>query len=182
MGRQAQNSPIQGLASMLGYMGARIITLELDRLWVKHNMYGEPVWDKSRGIFTIERPQVNLTMMVHDSTEMETPYELAPLVAKVMEVCDTTMLMDYCTKMYGLDWNVRLEVDMELGSSADSYKKWDYTPSSWEDAIKHAHANALKIGNNTSDKKMQQAITPTKTVLKMMDEVTLDLSTYKVKK
>lgn len=181
MGRQAQNSPIQGVASQLGYMSARLSSITLDNLFEQHGLYGKPKWDKKRGIFTMERPAVNLLAMVHDSTEMETPYHLAPLVARVMEVSATTGIGDYVEKMYGIKFPVRLVVDFELGDSADKFNKWDFTPTSWKNAIIAAAKNGKARGNKIPKSELIKAIKPTKQVVAMLDQVPLNLTKYKIK-
>lgn len=202
MDRRAQNSPIQGFASQLGFIAARLLVVKLDTAFESEGMVGTPVWDKKNARFVIEYPPFNLNAMVHDSTEVETSYELAPLIAQAMEHCATNGLMEYCTRMYGLHWIIRPQVDFDIGDTQDKLVGWNFTqdfePSEQPEYAEHKDewdkldlASSFKTcitkaweSHNArhpkavKEKDMQLALDPSKRVQRMLKLFPLDLTPY----
>ena len=178
MDRRAMNSPIQGFASQLCYIAARLLQIQMDTLFHENGMYGEPTWNKETGIITVEQPPFNLNCMIHDSTETEVSYELAPLVLRAMEYCATERLVEYVEKMYEFQFNVRPQVDFDIGDSADSYSGWDYSKPSLQEAVKAAYKHQKGRGLKPNPKEVMKMVKPTPEVKAMMKQIPLKLRAY----
>lgn len=180
MDRRAQNSPIQGMASQISFVAARLLCIRMDQLFEKNGMYGKPKWDKKLAKFTMDMPAFALNAMVHDSTEVRCSYELAPLVKQAMEYCASTAVMKYTKKMYGINWLVRPQVDFEVMDSGGKSYGYDFTKKAWNTAIKSAWKDQRKRGVKTLTKRdRRNGMKPTPAVKKMMKDFPLDLRKYK---
>lgn len=204
MDRRAQNSPIQGFASQLGFVAARLLSIKLYNAFKAEGELKEPVWNKKQNRFVIEYPDFNLNAMVHDSTEVETSYEFVPLITQAMEHCATNGLMKYCTKMYGINWTIRPQVDFDICDTTDKLEGWNFTqdfePSEQKDYLANKEeydkmdlASSLKTCVTKAWKshcerhpkavnkdEMQLALNPTKRVKKLIKHFPLDLTPYKL--
>jgi hypothetical protein len=131
---------------------------------------------------------------------------LVPLITQAMEHCATTGLMEYCTKMYGMKWIIRPQVDFDIGDTTDKLTGWNFTKSfepsedpeyaankadwdklklasSLENCVKNAYESHEKRHPGlVKNKEMQLAIEPTKRVKKMLKHFPLELEPYNLKK
>jgi DNA polymerase I-like protein with 3'-5' exonuclease and polymerase domains len=112
MNRLARNSPIQGFASDLNNIAA---SLFIDYIF-KNGLAKYQLPDKDAWF---------VTNMTHDSTEFEVPIRDLERAIAIIEKIYTTMLEDYCDKVFGLKMPIHLEVDMEFGLSYSKMTKWD---------------------------------------------------------
>lgn len=124
MKRRAANSPIQGFASQLGFLAARLYS---EKLWESlQDLYGlDPDGEElqSIGVPTNLYP----SMMVHDSVEVEVNYRYIPLVLRLLEWCTTVGVEQKVAETFHFQFNVGLAVDFDIGASGDAMQRWDYT-------------------------------------------------------
>lgn len=179
MDRRAMNSPIQGSASRINFIGNRLCDIKLYYAFKSEGLWGKPTWNKEKAIIEQSGPHSLICIMVHDSTERETEYKYARLMAQAMEHCLTTGLMKYLKKMYGVELMVRPEVDFDIGSSGGTMEKWDYTEWSWRECIKKSWRNHQKRGQKFSKDIAKAAIKTEPAVKRMMQHFPLDLTLYK---
>lgn len=125
--RRSTNSPVQGIASDFGFICARILSQLLYEVLVDIG-YVDP--KTCSGAL-----EAGVNVMVHDSIEVEAPYELIPLVMYLMEYAATEGVRKYVKAVFGMDFVVGLEVDFEIGPSGDRMESWDYSPKSLEHAL-----------------------------------------------
>jgi len=143
MDRRAQNSPVQGFASQIGFMAARLLLHGL------HDAFPAPDPEWKDGRFVAEPPPFNLNAMIHDSIEVESSYEALPTVLAQMEACGTEGVMAYVSKVWDVEWTCPVAVDFEIGDSGDAMKGWDMTREGLKEAVvaaaKNHRARGLEI-------------------------------------
>lgn len=127
MNRRAQNSPIQGLGSDIGFLAARMISREL------YKMFEELGYDMEIPVLPAD-----INNMVHDSIELEVPWELLPIVTHIVEYCMTVGVRQICKEVFGFNFIVGLEVEFDFGYSGDKMRKWDF---SYEDFSKEGDSD-----------------------------------------
>jgi len=105
--RQSVNAPIQGVASDAGMIGAALFAdyvREHNKPWVLSNA-------------------------VHDSCVYLVPYDELEDSLNTAEDLFTDGVMGYMTKNFGINFNLPLEVDFELGLRWGELEAWDYSPN-----------------------------------------------------
>lgn len=84
--------------------------------------------------------QFNICNAVHDSVESLTRIESAPIVAYLLEHAYTTCMHKAYLEYYGMEFNVGMEMDFDIGPALSEVKEWDYRPEALrkivEDSIK----------------------------------------------
>jgi hypothetical protein len=111
--RIARNAPIQGISSDGAFLGAAMFSEWLieEGKWHVHP-------DKSCWL---------LQDVVHDSLVMQVPLEEIPEALHVVQPFFSTKLMDRMTKVWGVNFNIPLEVDFEIGLKWGNLMPWDGT-------------------------------------------------------
>ena len=102
--RQATNAIIQGIASDSGMVGGTLFDQyirENDKPWIINNA-------------------------VHDSVIWQVPYADLEETLRVTEKIFTTDVMEYMTAAFGVEFNLPLDVDFEIGSRWGSLKGWKF--------------------------------------------------------
>jgi DNA polymerase I-like protein with 3'-5' exonuclease and polymerase domains len=117
MRRRAANSPIQGLASQIGVTAAYLITVELWKVLTKFGFIDEDT----------EAMPLNITKAVHDALHTESPYEVALIATHVIQWTATYGVTQYYKDVYGIEFTIEPEIEMEFGASEDKMYKWDWT-------------------------------------------------------
>lgn len=111
--RQASNAPVQGSASDGGMVGAALFANYIR----KH-----------------KKPWY-LTNAVHDSAIFTcAPAELREAL-RVAETCFTTDVMDYMNLKFGINFNLPLEVEFEIGTKWGELHKWDYSEADLQEIL-----------------------------------------------
>lgn len=127
LNRRAMNSPIQGAASDFGFMAAWIFQRLLTQTLLKLDL------ETGDDLFP-----VGINVMVHDSIEVEVPYEYFPIALHLMEYAATVGVRAVTKRLYNLDFVVDLEVDFDIGAFGDKMRKWDFTDDALKDLIRQA--------------------------------------------
>ncbi len=111
--RIARNSPIQGISSDGAFLGSAMFCdwlIENDK-WHVHP-------DKSCWL---------IQDVVHDSCVLQVPIEDVPEAIESIQPFFTSKLMERMTKIWGVQFNIPLEIDFELGLKWGEMKPWDGT-------------------------------------------------------
>lgn len=124
MDRRGPNSRIQSLSSDEGFEG----NYQTQRLrWELFHKQDLPL-------------DLLIRNAVHDSSENTTKIEHLPMSAYLVEHGYTTCVHKSYMENYGMEFNVGLEQDFEIGGSLATVGKWDFRPESMrklvEDSIK----------------------------------------------
>lgn len=107
MNRQSPNSLIQGVSSDEAFKGAR----NLQKLiWNLFEKQGQPITYKSRN-------------MIHDATEGTAAAIDIPLACYLLEHAYITLVHKEYRKLFGINFNVGLEMDMDIGPCLSEMKK-----------------------------------------------------------
>lgn len=102
-GRQASNAPVQGIASDAAYIGATLLLNYIREKGLK--------WE--------------IVNAVHDSVVLVVPLkEIKEAVAQT-EYYLTEAVMEYMSVSFGINFNLPIEVEAELGISWGDLDKWD---------------------------------------------------------
>jgi len=149
--RRAKNSPIQGMASDFGFIAARLIS--------------RMIYERARQLGRVDIMlnkvpilEADVNIMVHDSIELEAPYDLVPEVLHIMEYCATVGVREYVKKIFNMDFVVGLEVDFELGASGDKTYSWDFTDKSLAEALNKVLTDQQLMGYEVNPPKMVKRI------------------------
>ncbi len=111
--RIARNSPIQGISSDGAFLGSAMFCdwlIENDK-WHVHP-------DKSCWM---------IQDVVHDSCVLQVPIEDVPEAIEAIQPFFTSKLMERMTKIWGVQFNIPLEIDFELGLKWGDMESWDGT-------------------------------------------------------
>lgn len=120
--RRARNSPIQGMGSGIGYSAARYL-----ETWTYERF-------KDYALKYNQLPIRNQNM-VHDSTEVEVDYSHIIYGTEMVKESLTKGVESKCVKLFGMNFPVGLAIDMEIGPTMDTVKKWDGTIQSLHDIL-----------------------------------------------
>lgn len=114
--RRAKNSPIQGFASELGFIAARVFT--------------EAVYDYMRKFEFLDETKsiqdIGSDVMVHDSNEVTAIYDGFLGAIHIMEWAMIDGVREYVKRNLGFDFNVDLAVEFEIGASNDNMYEWKH--------------------------------------------------------
>ncbi len=111
--RIARNSPIQGISSDGAFLGAAMLSEWLIETGKWHIHPDKECW-------LIED-------VVHDSCLLQVPIEEVPEAIKAIQPFFTTKLMKRMTEIWGVQFNIPLEVDFEIGLKWGEIEPWDGT-------------------------------------------------------
>ena len=110
--RRANNSPIQGMGSGIGYSAARFLenwTFSRFKKWsLKHKKL--PIRNQN---------------MVHDSMEHEVEYSHIGYALEMIQHSLTKGVQSYCIDKFGMKFPVDLSIEMDIGGTLDNVEKWD---------------------------------------------------------
>ena len=126
MERRAMNSPIQGLASQIGITAARLITLELYKVFVE---LGRIDPKKTRQL------PCDVLKAVHDALYSEVPYENFLIALHIVQYMATYGVTQYYEAEFGVKFPIEPEIEIEVGASEDKMYKWDWTAPHLEEII-----------------------------------------------
>lgn len=132
--RRAQNSPIQGCASDMGYIAARLYTLALEDINTRFEIptnkqyMTEKGWEEHMTKFDTNPSfmPVGIDSMVHDSIKSQVRYDMYYIAIYLKEWAMTTGVRAYVKKYLGVTFNVDLGVEFDVGPSAASMKTWGW--------------------------------------------------------
>lgn len=111
--RIARNAPIQGISSDAAFLGAAMFCewiIENDK-WHVH---------PTKECWLIQD-------VVHDSCVLQVPIEDVPEVVAAIQPFFTSKLMERMTEVWGVNFNIPLEIDFEVGLKWGEMKSWDST-------------------------------------------------------
>ena len=138
MDRRAMNSPIQGFASQLLFMAARLFHLGIINKLKEMNVLSKPKWDDELGRFTLDPLPIQMCQSIHDSLRTDAQYDYISLATAALQYYTTEGLMGYTNKMYGIDWIVEPRVDFEIGDTDDTLQKWNGTDKALSRIVKES--------------------------------------------
>ena len=132
--RRAQNSPIQGVASDMGYIGARLYTLALDDVTTRFEIESNKDYMIDHGwedyMTSFDRnpsfTPVGIDSMVHDSIKSQVRYDMYYIAIYLKEWAMTTGVRAYAKKYLGVTFNVDLGVEFDIGASAATMNTWGW--------------------------------------------------------
>jgi len=108
MNRRARNSPIQGMGSDFGFIGARLI---IKKAWERARDLGERV--------------LKLNNMVHDSLENLCRTDNFMFGLNTIQWALTDGVKEEVKKRHNFNFVINLEIDMEIGPNLRDCQKWD---------------------------------------------------------
>jgi DNA polymerase-1 len=111
--RISRNAPIQGISSDGAFLGAALFSDWLIEEGKWHVQPTKECW--------------KLQDVVHDSLVMQVPLEDVPEAVEAVRPWFTTKLMERMTEIWGVNFNIPLEVDFELGLKWGDMESWDGT-------------------------------------------------------
>lgn len=111
--RVARNSPIQGVSSDGAFLGAAMFSDWLIESGKWHVHPTKKCW--------------LLQDVVHDSLVLQVPVEDVPEALAAVQPFFTTKLMQKMKDVWGVNFNISLEVDFELGLKWGDLESWDGT-------------------------------------------------------
>lgn len=123
--RRAQNSPVQGIASDAAVMASRLLELAITEFLLRHKLMKK----------NVPMAPVGVCAMVHDSTEVETPYEMFFITMWIMEYIAITGVRKYFKEAFDYELGVDLAIEFEVGSLGDKMRKWDWTKANLKEVI-----------------------------------------------
>jgi DNA polymerase I-like protein with 3'-5' exonuclease and polymerase domains len=148
MDRKAKNSPIQGLASQIGVTAARLVELALyDVLTEWHYIDNK----------TKELPTA-IMKMVHDALYAEVPYDIVLIYVHVLQWIATYGVTDHYKKVYGFEFTIEPEIEMEFGATEADALKWDFSHPQLEQIITKVVDKQKEIGQLKNDKEVKRAL------------------------
>lgn len=149
MMRRAANSPIQGLASQIGVMTARLIEIELWKVFTK---FGYIDGDS-------EDMPVDVTKAIHDALHEEPTYEALMIAIHVTQWVATYGVTKYYEDTYGIKFTIEPEIEMEFGASEAEMYKWNFRDDDLLSILKKCLEDQKKLGfvKNT-DKAMKKIL------------------------
>lgn len=112
--RQSSNAPIQGIASDCMMVGAALLAehvreSKVDRWFIQN--------------------------AVHDSTILQVPISDIREAVQTVEEFLTNRVQKHFTKYWGINFNLTLEIDLEIGKKWGELEGWDFDPGSLEEII-----------------------------------------------
>lgn len=164
------NSPIQGMASDFGFMAARLISEKVYEFQRQTGLIDVRVKD-----YPVLDTGVNV--MVHDSIEVEVPYDLICPVLHIMEWCATVGVQEYVKSIFNMDFIVGLEVDFEIGATGDKLRKWDFTDKALREVLTAALVDKRDIlGDKIDvDVTLRKILASRKKYASFVEQMQLDL-------
>ena len=111
--RIARNSPIQGISSDGAFLGAA--------------MFSEWLIEEGKWHIHPTKECWLVQDVVHDSLVMQVPIDEVPEALKVVQPFFTSKLMERMKKIWGVHFNIPLEVDFEIGLKWGDAESWDGT-------------------------------------------------------
>jgi DNA polymerase I-like protein with 3'-5' exonuclease and polymerase domains len=141
---RSKNSGIQGFASDIGVIAARIG----QKLVYQSQVYYGEVQTLASGLL-----DEGTDIMVHDSNEFESRYERVPLNLVLLEYSSTVGVQKYLKHHYDYDLSIPFEIDFEIGFAQSTLKKWDFRKESLRNIIEASMNDALEAGQEFDKKK-----------------------------
>jgi hypothetical protein len=126
--RKARNSPIQGMASDIAFVAARLFQLALYRL----------LRQLKRISAKDAKLPVEVRVMVHDSIFTHATYQNVILAMHLLHHCCTTGTKAYYGKHFDVDFVVPPQIEIEIGYSEDKLYKWNWDPAELPELIQKA--------------------------------------------
>ena len=111
--RIARNSPIQGISSDGAFLGAA--------------MFSEWLIEEGKWHIHPTKECWLVQDVVHDSLVMQVPIDEVPEALKAVQPFFTSKLMERMKKIWGVHFNIPLEVDFEIGLKWGDAESWDGT-------------------------------------------------------
>lgn len=163
--RQAQNSPIQGCASDIGFIAADLYSRTMhelfEKLGVKHKSHkiGKST---SKVSYLPTAPNA----MVHDSIKAELPFEYFFMGMHILEWAMTNGVTKYLRDVHGVITGVPFDIEFDIGSSWKDKETWDFSEANLVERTLNAIKGHKEIykGNPEIDK-----IKPKKLLRKMRE-------------
>lgn len=135
MERRAANSPIQGLASQIGIVAARLVTLNMYKVLLKFGYIDE----------NTEELPVDILKAVHDALYSEPKYEVILIFIHVLQWTATYGVTKYYKDTFGVEFTVEPEIEIEIGASEDKHYKWDFSDAHLKEILKKSLEDQLAL-------------------------------------
>ncbi len=135
MERRAANSPIQGFASQIGVVAARLVTLNMYKILKKFEYIDDDTTDLP----------VDIVKAVHDALYAEPKYEVILIFVHVLQWTATYGVTEYYKKHFGVEFTVEPEIEIEIGASEDKHYKWDFSDNQLKELLKKSLEDQLAL-------------------------------------
>ncbi len=130
--RMAANAPTQGLGADAAHFGAWLM-MRVAALVLQHfNKVDD----------TTQELPIAVRCMVHDSVFLEVAYEHVWLALHLVHHCMTVGVAREFKRIYGAEFTVPPEIDLEIGKNEKDLYKWDWSPESLKECITKASKDA----------------------------------------
>lgn len=141
-GRQAINSPIQGMGADIAHLASRLYTIELMRVFKRFGWAEEYDTYKDAVSNPVELPVIQV--MVHDSSRTAVDFDKALVVLQLLNWVYTTGTERALKDMFGVDLVCPLEVEFEIGPDDAHLQKWNWSFSGLEKVLRSSLETAKK--------------------------------------
>lgn len=131
--RRGANAPIQGISADLGHTAAYLFEQHFDHVCVKF------------GLSDNRRTKSGTTSFVHDAIKSAVEYKKMLVATQVLQWCSTVGLCEYYTRLFGVNFLVEPEIEIELGASDDALLKWDWHEDTLKTIIRKSLENQKGI-------------------------------------
>jgi DNA polymerase I-like protein with 3'-5' exonuclease and polymerase domains len=111
--RQSSNAPVQGIASDAAIIGAAL--------------FNEYIYKEKKSWF--------VQNAVHDSAVFQVPFDEVVEATAAAEYWFTTGVQEYMTEYFGIEFNLPLEIEFEMGLKWGDMLKYDWNPLKLEEFI-----------------------------------------------
>ena len=131
--RRAQNSPIQGFASEIGGAGSFQTLVEC------YKFLREIDW-------SVKDNLPHYTRAVHDSALYDVPYAFVIPFIHIRQLVATNGITDWYKEIFGVEFTIEPEIEMEFFASEDESHKWDWEIPNLLISIHRALQDQVKLG------------------------------------
>jgi len=124
--RRSVNSPVQGLASDIGFVASRIYTMECHDFY----LYAEVMTEDS-----LELPHC-IDTSVHDAAIEEVPYEFLFAAVHIKQWASIAGVTEWYRQVFGVVFTIQPFIDIELGFSQANLLKFDWSISGLKEIVR----------------------------------------------
>jgi len=131
--RRGANAPIQGISADLGHTAAYLFEQHFEHVCVKFSLSDN------------KRTKSGTTSFVHDAIKSAIEYKKMLVAIQVLQWCSTVGLCEYYTRLFGVNFLVEPEIEIEIGASDDALSKWDWHEDTLKTIIRKSLENQKGI-------------------------------------
>ena len=127
MDRRAMNSPIQGFASQLQFLAARMVHVSAIDMLERKGTLPEAEWSSEHGRYIVDPLPIVISQSIHDSLHTDIRDDYLRKGIRILQHEMSKGLVERTKAMYGIDWIIRPRLDFEIGVTGDALHAWDGT-------------------------------------------------------